>query len=230
MSQLFNDDNNDENDLNYEFLLSNFILFNLNQQQSTSTTQQNLDNILNTCHNLCKSLKLNNKFFEFLKKFNNFTQNLEKFRQFSALKSNNTHPDNLLDNIGYLYKLYNCYDLIISHLLNHQNLIVNNFNHVILFINILLGLIKTVYLLINNYPQQQQQQQLSQSIYESTQQQQSQQSQQTLTQIVRNSFNNNTTLLNLIKLQVDLIQKLCKLIELILKSIKIKTKFIWSKI
>ena len=210
MSQLFNDDNNDENDLNYELLLTNFIQFNLNQQQ-TSTTQQNLDNLLNTCHNICKSLKLNKKFLEFLKKFNNFTQNLEKFRQFSALKSNNTQSENLLDNAEYLYKLYNCYDLIISHLLNHQNLIVNNFNHVILFINILLDLIKTVYLLINNYPQQH----LSQSINESTQQQ-SQQSQQTLTQIVRNSFNNNTTLLNLIKLQVDLIQKLCKLIEIIL--------------
>ena len=205
LSQFVNCEEND--DLNYDSLLSNFIQFNLNYNSSTYSQQQNVDNILNTCQNLCKSLKLNKNFQEFLKKFNTFAQNLDRYEEFSFLKEQN--ESNLVENVECLFKFYNCSTCIINHLIcSHENLIATCLHHVISFVLNLLSTIKTIYSFINNYTKKQNLSASStQSITISTQ--------YTLTQIVRDSFNNNSTLQSSVKLQNELIVELCKLIDLI---------------
>ena len=203
----FNNDSDEdnENEFNYELLLSKLLQINLNQ---TATQLQNLDNILNTFHNLCKAIKLNKNFVEFLKKFNSFTQNLEKFRQFSCLKQTQ-HNENLVENVEHLLKLYNCYNFLIIYLNSNQNLVSSSINHVIIFVRILFDLIKIVLTYLNTHSQQHP---------VTSSQVSTQQATQTVTQIVRSSFNNNSTLLNLIKIQNDLINESCKLIEIIINK------------
>jgi hypothetical protein len=183
-------------DLDYDSLLLNFIQFNISNQQQP----QNLDLILNTCQNLCKSLNLNKNFGEFLKKFNILTQNLDEF---SCL--NKQHKNTLLENVECLFKLYNCSILIINHLnIATNDVILNYLQNIILFLINILNLIQKIYLLINN-----QQQQKNQTLSST------QCTQNSLTQIVRDSFNNNSTLQNTVKLQHELINESCKLIDLI---------------